>query len=345
MFNDKTASGKAMRTQSGVTMKKVAERAGVSMMTVSLALRGDTNATRISEETRQRVLDAAKALRYRPNARGRALRSGFTNVIGLYAGYGFVNVRLPFFTEIVSGLQEGCEQFKKDLLLHGTFHGDTAEDIFTELADGRIDGLVVHMPSDNPMAERLVDSHLPAVAVADSLADIPSVVVDDAAGSRLLADYLKERGYRRGFYLSSNLPAVSTRRRRDAFLNAAAHIGLRADEIPADTPEWDDAFLRDLLGPESGREPTVIVCWNDQSAYSLIAYCRQCGLRVPEDVAVVGFDGCPTPYDGVWSLTTIRAPWADAARIAVEHLDTLINGGKVPKETVLPVELRPGNTA
>jgi DNA-binding LacI/PurR family transcriptional regulator len=326
-------------------MKKVAERAGVSMMTVSLALRGDTNATRISEETRQRVLEAAKALHYRPNARGRALRSGFTNVIGLYAGYGFVNVRLPFFTEIVSGLQEGCEQFKKDLLLHGTFHGDTAEDIFTELADGRIDGLVVHMPSDNPMAERLTDSHLPAVAVADPLPGIPSVVVDDAAGSRLLATYLKERGYRRSFYLASNLPAVSTHRRRDAFLHAALGTGLHAEEISADSPEWDDSFLRNLIGREQGRAPTAIVCWNDQSAYRLIAHCRHCGLRVPEDVAVVGFDGCPTPYDDVWSLTTVHAPWAEVARIAVEHLDTLINGGTVPKETILPVELRPGNTA
>src|SRR5688572_11862549 len=105
-----------MNSDNPSTMKKVAERAGVSLMTVSLALRDDAQSSRLSKETRQHVREVARALRYRPNARGRALRSGQTNVIGLYAGYGYVNVRLPFFTEVVSGLQEGCEAFKKDLL-------------------------------------------------------------------------------------------------------------------------------------------------------------------------------------------------------------------------------------
>ena len=88
----------------------------------------------------ERVLRAAKELRYQPNARARAFRLGRTNVIGLYAGYGYINVRSPFFTEIVSGLQEGCEAVRKDLLLHGIFHGTSPDDIYLELADGHIDG-------------------------------------------------------------------------------------------------------------------------------------------------------------------------------------------------------------
>lgn len=339
--------GRQMRGQSAVTMKKVAERAGVSIMTVSLALRGDASGSRISEETRQRVLEAARALRYRPNARGRALRSGCTNTIGLYAGYGYVNVRLPFFTEVVSGLQEGCEQFKKDLLLYGIFHGYTPEDIFTELADGRIDGLVVKMPPEDPVAERLLDSQLPVVAVADPLPGIPSVVVDDAPGSRLLARHLIERGYRRLVYVGCRGAVIPAMRRREAFLQTAAEAGLEveeAEEILPHTPGSYDAFLQSLLASER-QTPAAIVCWNDQVALQVLADCRRQRIRVPEEIAVAGFDGCPTPSEDVWSLTTVRAPWAAAARTAVQYLNDLLEGKSLPQETVLPVELIPGHTA
>lgn len=315
----------------------------MSTMTVSLALRGDKSRSRVSEATRQRVLDAAKALRYHPNARGRALRSGYTNVIGLYAGYGYVNVRVPFFTEVVSGLQEGCELFKKDLLLHGIFHGNTPEDIYTELADGRIDGLVVNIPADDPLAKRLTDVSFPVVAIAEPLTGVPSVVVDDAAGSRLLAQHLISRGYRRFVYVSRGLPAVNTIRRRDAFLEAAAEAGLEVEEIP--DPGSDGAFSRCLHSLDRQPRPAAVVFWNDSIAFQWLAKFRRHGIRVPEDIAVAGFGGSPTTDDGAWTLTTIRAPWAAAARLAVQYLNDQLEGRTVPPETVLPVELISGHTA
>ncbi|MES2459997.1 MAG: LacI family DNA-binding transcriptional regulator [Armatimonadota bacterium] len=325
-------------------MRKVAERAGVSMMTVSLALRNDASASRISKETCLHVRAIARELRYHPNARGRALRSGKNNVIGLYAGYGFVNVRLPFFTEIVSGLQEGCERFKNDLLLHGTFHGGTPDDIYAELVDGRVDGLVVQMPADDPLAERLANSPFPVVAVADALPGLPSITVDDAGGSRLLAMHLWERGYEEAVYISGSVLARSAIRRRDAFLSTAAEIGMRIIEPPpSDTVDWDEALRSRILpGPDGRRK--VVVCWNDQAAYRMFANLRRSGLRVPEDVGVAGFDGCPTPLESIWSLCTVRAPWAVAARTAVEYLNALKEGSPIPEQTVLPVELVPGQT-
>jgi LacI family transcriptional regulator, galactose operon repressor len=335
-----------MRKPRTVKMKDVAERAGVSAMTVSLALRGDASDSRMSEETRRRVRQAARELRYLPNARGRALRSGFTNVIGLYAGYGWVNVRLSFFTEIVSGLQDGCEQFKKDLLLHGTFHGQTPDDIYAELADGRIDGLVVNMPPDDPLAERLADSHFPVVAVADPLPKVPSIVADDAAGSRMLADYLASRGHRRFLYLISDLKPLSAVRRRDTFVERAAELALEVEEIhlPSRTT-LADHLRQPLFSRVPQQRPTAVVCWSDTTAYDVLAYCRQHSVRVPDDVAIAGFNGCPTPIDRFWSLTTIRAPWAAVARLAVRYLDSLLDGKSVPEETVLPVELVHGHTA
>jgi len=327
-------------------MKDVAEHAGVSAMTVSLVLRGGAASARISADTRRRVLDSAKALEYQPNALGRALRSGVTNIIGLYAGYGYVNVRLPFFTEIVSGLQEGCEQVKKDLLLHGVFHGATPEDVFNELADGRIDGLIVNMPPDNPLARRLAGSNLPAVAVADPLPNIPSVVVNDAEGARLLVDYLASRGHHRVMYRGSSVGAISAVRRRQAFVEAAAACGMEIEEFGVDGGlHRDHPGVDDLLQRAPGQRPTAAACWSDTSAYEMVAHCRRQGIRVPEDMAIVSFDGCATPFDNVWSLTTIRAPWARVARTAVLYLDSLLKGETVPHETILPVEFVPGHTA
>lgn len=335
-----------MQRRDAVKMKDVAERAGVSVMTVSLVLRDSPASARISPETRRRVQEAAREFNYMPNARARALRSGFTNILGLYAGYGFVNVRFPFFTEIVSGLQEGCEQYRKDLLLHGVFHGHTPDDIYMELADGRIDGLVVNMPADDPLAERLADSHFPVVAVADPLPQIPSIVVDDAAGSRLLGEYLHSRGYQRFVYLSSGVRPISTIRRRLAFQETAAAFGLEVEEQCLSSElSPDGSFIRELLSANPAKRPMAIVCWNDNTAYDLLANCHRNGIRIPEDLAIVGFDGCTTPHNRVWELTTVRAPWAEAARTAVAYLNSLLEGKTVPQETILPVEFIQGRTA
>ncbi len=326
-------------------MKDVAERAGVSLMTVSLALRDDQT-PRISPETRARVLVAAKELRYVPNARAKGLRSGVTNVIGLYAGYGYVNVRTPFFTEIVSGLQEGCELYGKDLLLHGTFRNRSVDEIYNELRDGRIDGLIVNMPATDPLAQQLVEAHFPVVAVADPLPGLPSVVVDDAAGGRLIAQHLVEKGHRRCLYARGGIEVISAVRRRSAFLQSAAQLGLEVEEMRLESaPDASQKVMKHWLSLPPRQRPGAVVCWNDTSAYDLLSLCRLEGLRVPEDVAVIGFDGCPTPYDDFWSLTTIRAPWAHVAQTAVEHLNALLQGQAVPSETVLPVELVAGQTS
>jgi DNA-binding LacI/PurR family transcriptional regulator len=319
-------------------LKDIAERAGVSAMTVSLALRG-VGEQRMAPDTLERVRRAAEELNYSPNARARALRLGKTNVIGLYAGHGFVNVRTPFFTEIVSGLQEGCEGTRRDLLLHGVFHGSSPDDLYRELADGRIDGLVVSMPAEEPLAKKLAASGLPVVAVADAIPNVPSVTVDDAGGMRETVRHLAEKGHRRVDFVMSPAQPESARRRRDAFLAECDACGIRA--VVRCFREGDPAeFLRDTLALKA----SALVCWNDHTAFELLQGAPLLGISVPEELAIAGFDGIAPPVGFASPLTTVVAPWAEAARTAVYRLDALLRGEAVPTETVLPVRFRVGQT-
>ena len=327
-------------------MKDVAQRAGVSVMAVSLALRDDESANRVGADTRERILEAARELSYSPDARARVLRSGITNVIGLYVGGGFVNMRLPFYTEIVSGLQDGCEQFGKDLMLHGTFRNRSTEAIWSELRDGRIDGLIVNMWINDPLVALLAESHVPVVAIADALPQIPSVVADDAGGARLVAEHLQKRGYDHCFYVNGDTRSLSPVRRRAAFIEDAAQRGIEVEEFTLDAKSGaNNDIMRNWQQRPPSARPRAIVCWNDTAAYEMLAQCRVLGIDVPGEVAVIGFDGCPATSEGYWRLSTVRAPWAKVAQTAVELLNQAIAGRPVASETVLPVEWIEGQTS
>ncbi len=101
----------------------------------------------------------------------------------------------------------------------------------------------------------------------------------------------------------------------------------------------------DWLDQPRQNRPTAAVCWNDQTAYNLREDCHRRGLRVPEDLAIAGFDGLPPPHVPNQRLTTIRAPWIEVASTAISLLTRRIEGEAIPHETVLPVEFITGDTA
>jgi DNA-binding LacI/PurR family transcriptional regulator len=315
-------------------------------VTASVALgRSPRGGTRVSEATRQRVLDAATDLGYIPNVIARVLRGERTNIIGYYAGYETLDAYSPFTAAVLQGLQRSCRLYKQDLMLFGSFERGTVDSIYATLASGKIDGLIVLPTPQSPIMDRLFESHLPIVVLANSHPSIPSVIVDDAAGSILLADYLFHKGHRYVLYRGNARGHGSTVNRLNAFLDAAAtrcmSVAVAYGGEDYGFSEEELAILQDL--PDE--RPTAAACWMDLSAYSLLAYCEQLGLNVPADMAIVGFDGVPLSVKPERTLTTVRAPWSDVAAKAVEYLLAVIDGEEVPKETVLPVELIIGDTA
>jgi DNA-binding LacI/PurR family transcriptional regulator len=335
-----------MPMRRAATLKDVAEEAGVSKVAVSVVLNGSRSNVGVSAATRQRILDSAKRLHYRPNPIARSLRLRSTNVIGLYSGSQYAPARGGvFLSQIIAGLQDGCDTHSRDLLVHGAFRGQSVDDIHQELASGKIDGLVLHAPGNDALVNLLGDASLPCVVIASPVDSLPSVVVDDAAGMRLVAEHLYQRGHRWAAFRQSFLRHTSSLRRAAAFCEAAVNLGMRVQLIspgPAeDQPSPEEAVL--LSRPRNER-PSAVVCWNDTSAYGMMACCAERGIDIPADLALTGFNGFSLPGIPRWKLTTVRAPWRDVAKTAVDLLVAHINGEQIPRETTLPVTLEIGDT-
>jgi DNA-binding LacI/PurR family transcriptional regulator len=328
------------------TLLDVARRAGVNKVTVSVVLNNARANTRVSDATRQRILDAASELKYRPNAVARSLRRRRTSIIGLYNGYGYTDLANPFLSQVIAGLQRGCKEFRQDLLLHGMYRGSSADDIYAELANGMIDALVLFAPSSHPLAAHLAESHLPAISIAEPVPGLPAVLVDDAGGARQQAEHLAERGHRWALFQAPLQPMDAAERRFVAFSAAAEQRGLKVTRVHA--ADFDGSLgpeAQRLLAPAERDRPTAIACWEDISAYRALSGCLQMGWRIPDEIAIVGFDGMVPFTEPLWKLTTVRAPWQEVAYTAMKLALDAVEGREVPERTVLPTELAVGNTS
>ncbi len=327
------------------TLVEVAAQAGVNAAAASVVLNGSRSGTRVSPATRERILEAAERLQYSPNAVARALRKRSTDVIAFYdAQNPRPDIRTPFSTAIMAGIQLGCEQHEKDLLIHRRVDGHSDEAIFLRLLNGQIDGLIFSASIITPLIERLVASRLPVVTIVHQVPGAPSVGIDDAQGGRLLALHLAQKGYRRVLYRRTEAELPPTLEARfNAFCETARAHGITLMHSRNDGFLPDEAETAMLLAPQ-GRRPDAVACWNDFSADGIAAFCQARGLRIPEDIAIVGFDGLPSMERPSLQLTTIQAPWPEVARLAVEMLAAQCAGQNVPPRTVLPVNLLVGQT-
>ncbi|MCW3059530.1 MAG: transcriptional regulator, LacI family [Capsulimonas sp.] len=334
-----------------VTSKDIAEKLGLSQPTVSRILSG-TQGYRASTETRQRVLEAAREMGYRPNAIARSLRGRRTDIVGFHTGYNYMSVRDAYMAAVLGGLQRVCDAKRVDILLLGVFHGRNTDDIYGELVNGRIDGLFLHTSAEDPLVAELAQSALPVVSISDAIPSLPSVVADDTDGIRQTVDYLWSRGHRRIAYIAPERHMISVDRRVETFREEMAkrrvsdatviHREFTYGDASEDDGNLDETLNTLLALPE---RPTAACCWNDPCAMHLLRSCAKLGMRAPRDLAVVGFDGSLDQNLMMQTLTTIAVPWDTLATRALEVLRAQIQGGEVPRETIVPVTLLRGETA
>lgn len=334
-------------SSSAPTLSDVARRAGVNKITASVVMNGAGQGnTRVSDATRQRILAAAKELHYQPNALAKSLRHRKTNIMGFYVP-GYIDTRDLFLSEIVSGLHQACEQNQKDFLVHGTFRGDSVDDVYAEILNGKIDGLVLFTGSKNALAPRLAASHLPVVAIANPIEGMACITIDDITGSRMQVECLARKGHRRIVYAVSPFDFTAPNRRYESFLAAAQEADLIV--TPYTIPSGDNrqqiaGILAEILAIPLPERPTAIVCWHDTLAFPVVERLRKIGVRVPDDMAVIGYDGATSFIPPAFELTTVCAPWREVAHTAINLL--CHSNGKPPiEETILPVTWIAGETA
>lgn len=307
------------RSRANVTIADVAERAEVSLMTVSRVMNDKGN---VKEETRARVQKAIDELNYSPSAAARNLAAAAEIRIGLL----YANPSAGYLNEFLVGSLDQANKSNAQLLVQLCDNQDEVTAIVQRLIDNGIDGIVLPPPlcDDTAILDLLLDSGTPTVVVASGKPSeaLSSVNIDDLAAAEAMTRHLVALGHKRIGFIKGNPNQSTGARRLQGFHDALAANGITADE---------DLILPGLFTYRSGleaahrllereRPPTAIFASNDDMAAATVTVAHRLGFDVPGDVTVVGFDDAPQATFTWPELTTIRQPIAEMSRTAVQLL-------------------------
>lgn len=320
-------------------IRDVAARAGVGVATVSRVLNGSSG---VAPATRDRVLAAIEETGYHPSTAARSLSLGRTQTIGVVA---------PFFTtpsvvERLHGISSTVSGSSYDLLIFDVETADQRADAFRGfIRSDRVDGvIVVSLPIDEDEAAVLTRDGLEAVLVDRTHPEIDGIEVDDRRGGRLAAEHLLSRGHERVAFIGDEPDAVfafdSSERRMEGFREAMREAGRWPDvaryaRLAPHGAEQARASTHELL--ELDPPPTAIFAVSDVQALGVLRAARERGIRVPEQLSVIGFDDIETA--GFVGLTTVRQPLRESGRLAAVRLLAALDGGLPRRPERLELEL------
>ncbi|MEP7201133.1 MAG: LacI family DNA-binding transcriptional regulator [Ilumatobacteraceae bacterium] len=323
-----------------MTLVDVAERAAVSVATVSRALSGDPQ---ISEATQTRVRQIADVLKYVPNATARSLVMQSSSTFGLMTP----DVTDPIHGQVVTGFQQQAAEHKYSVVLsNGFWDSDTERRALREFAAHRVAAVAV-MGSVLAHAEvKRLMSPSPVLFIGSEHVspnggdlDIPRGCLrpDDRDGMRQVVEHLIKRDYHNVAYVSGSSGATQIIR-RDALIAALAERNreapavLRADDIVS-------GGLRAVAAKIRLSRPDIVVCYDDKTALFLMDELRSAGVKVPDEVGVVGFDDIPFARISNPRLTTVSQRSDDLGRVSVDFLLATLKNGKLPVSMLMPVSL------
>ena len=319
-----------------ITAAMVAARAGVSTATVSLVANGKT-AGRVSEDNVSRVREAIAELGYVVDGIGSSLAKGVSSIVILVAP----DISNPFFAKVIAGVRESLGS-QYQLLLSVTEAGEfpQADDV-RRLMSLRPAGLLVDAPNAGFLEDLASPSPLVLLDAPGLEAYAPSVNLDVASGARELAAHLADAGHREAAYVDSVTGTETFALRRKAFLEEAAARGISVgqDRIINTTIDVGTAAAAFASAwPAWQREGvTAVVCGTDTHAYGVLQEARVAGVRIPEELAVAGFDDLPYSATSNPGLTSVHLPATSLGLKAGEQLRRLMEG-KALKQTGATLE-------
>lgn len=319
------------------TAKAVARLAEVSVTTVSRVLSGRDVA--IAEQTRRRVLSAAEQLKYRPNSLAVALRKGSTRTVGLVVP----DIADAYFHQVARGLEDAAQASGYMVVVCNTDRVPARERAVVELlADQQVDAIVL-AGGGVDQDEHLRDSpwnRVHVVAVGPRRLGCPAIRVDDAGAIELAVRHLQQRGCQRVLCLAGRENWLITDERLAGYRRATSggEDDLRLVRHGGFTLEDGHALVQTTL--DEGVEFDGVVAFNDYTAIGAMKALSGGGLRVPEDVLVVGCGDIPVAALVSPSLTSVSAPQYEFGRAALQIVLDLLAGRDVPPVTTLPHHLR-----
>jgi DNA-binding LacI/PurR family transcriptional regulator len=348
-YNSNMAKGKDSTPSGHVNLRILAEHLELSQTTVSLVLNNSPSAKSIPQETRNRVMEAATRLNYRPNYFARSLRQSRSMSVGVLAP----DLSEGYFTRVMSGVVQeltsahyfyftACHDWKKELL----------EQYPRLLVERAVDGfLLLNTPADDiavPVPVVAISAHSP-------VENVTNIVLDHHKAVEAALRHLHELGHRRIAFMRGPRAIPDSEYRWQGIQQVSGEIGLRIDPahvIRIDTAGWSMKTGYHPMAPEIGYKPmqalleksrdfTAIFCFNDIAAIGAIRALKDAGLSVPGDVSVVGFDDIQSAAYSTPSLTTVRQPLMEmgqrGAKVLLERIAN--READYPAEIVMAPEL------
>lgn len=323
---------------SASTIQDVAKAAGVSVATVSRVLNSSPT---VAEGTRDAVLDAIKRLDYRPNLLGRNLRRTETRLILAL----LPTIANPFYSRIVKGIEDVAHKNGYNVMLCNTDSNADREQLYLGLLKNRLaDGVILMAPETAGGELTAIGADFPVVQCCEYKegAQVSLVRIDNHAAARKAARHLISLGHKKIGLISSRNSFLSTVRREQGFLSALEEAGIPMGEGCLAYGDYSfKSGHRAALGLLAMKErPTAIFAISDIMAIGVLRAAREKGLKVPEDLAVVGFDNISFSSMCDPMLTTVSQPKYDLGCTAMDLLLKTIQGElKEPVEIILENEL------
>jgi len=318
-----------------ISHQDIAREANVSRVTVSLVLSGKDQT---SEETRKRVMDVARRLRYRPNLLVHGLQTGRTHTIGV-----IMPASMHFHGQVARGIHD--ELVQRDFVPIQLWTNPSTDTKATELeqihrlVDRRVDGVII-WPADVSVPDvhfhEIWERHVPLVTVdRETATQADHVGTDEELGGRLVARHLLSLGHRRVAHVSFPRRTASILRRGEAFSQTIAAGGGTSELVTASEADMV-CVMKELLC--RSEPPTAIFGAIDPFAMKAYIAAHECGLKIPQDLSVAGYADFPFAQDLVPSLTTVRQDPYQMGRIAAKTmLDHILDrkGSEEPRRTHL----------
>jgi LacI family transcriptional regulator len=318
-------------------MQDVADRAGVSLATASFAINGKPT-SKASAETRARVLQAARELGYTPNALAQNLSRAASPFIGLIAD---AIATTPFAGALIRGAQDAAWEQDHILLVANTESDPRAErEALAMMLEHQVRGIVYstwyHRVVTPPPG--LKDTHSVLANCYARGHQLQAFVPDEVQGGRSATELLTARGHRRIAFINSSVAAPATTGRLQGYRDALAAAGIAYDKalVLRAGPEQEGGYQAGIRLAQMPAPPTAVFCYNDRVAMGLYDALRDHGLKIPDDMAVVGFDNQEIIAAHLRPpLTTVALPHYELGYHSVRWLLDSRPPGTVPARTML----------